>query len=337
MTWNDGFSLLNRAAGVLWHLLLHQVRQHPWAVAVALYGMARAFGVMIQSGQRGVLFRWGKAVKELDPGFHWLVPLVHGVKTTPVRSVTMHLADQKVMTADGLVYDVSVNVVYRVEDATRALTLVDHVDAGCRAAIPIIVTDLLRVRDQAQLVDRVSLDRELTERMHARVARWGLVVEQAGFTTIAPSKGVLQTTQLRAGRWNARGPCAVCFDGGLAPESALVLIGSERHPAAKSSRRYHAGIRQHGRATRVRGRTRKAPRELGAAKPAEVPEPARTSAPTSASASALGENGIPQEIRRPPGSESAGSCCSTRTCQRPRTSSDREGAVVLLTMSAEIF
>ncbi len=120
---------------------------------------------MIQSGRRGVLFRWGKAVKELEPGFHWLIPLVHGVKTTPVRSVTIHLPGQKVMTVDGLVYDVSVSVVYRVDDATRALTRVDHLDAGCRAAISIVVAEVLRVRDQAQLVERVSLDRELSERI----------------------------------------------------------------------------------------------------------------------------------------------------------------------------
>ena len=50
-------------------------------------------------------------VKELEPGFHWLIPLVHGVKKTPVRSVTIHLPSQKVMTVDVLVYDVSVSVV----------------------------------------------------------------------------------------------------------------------------------------------------------------------------------------------------------------------------------
>src|SRR4029077_10617761 len=164
---------------------------------VALYGLARAFGVVIQSGQRGVLFRYGRAVKELAPGFHWLIPLVHGVKKTPVRSVTIDLPDQKVMTADGLVYRVGVNLVYRVEDATKALTLIDHIDSGCRAAIPIIVAELLRIRGQAQLVDRVSLDRDLTERTQAWISRWGLIVEQAGFTTIAPHKSVLHTTQLR--------------------------------------------------------------------------------------------------------------------------------------------
>src|SRR3954452_21235614 len=110
MSWSDLLQLSLMILGVAWHLILREIRQHPWAVAVMLYGLARAFGVTIQSGQRGVLFRWGKAVKELDPGFHWLVPFMHEVKKTPMRSITIGLPDQKVMTADGLVYDVGVNL-----------------------------------------------------------------------------------------------------------------------------------------------------------------------------------------------------------------------------------
>ena len=139
MSRNDLLALPLQILGAVWHLIVVYAQQHPWTVAVTLYGLAWAFGVMIQSGQRGVLFRWGRAVKELEPGFHWLIPLVHAVKKTPVRSITIDLPNQKVMTADGLVYDVSVNLVYRVENATKALTLVDHIDSGCRAAIPIIV------------------------------------------------------------------------------------------------------------------------------------------------------------------------------------------------------
>ncbi len=197
MSPNDLLQLSHRLLVAAWHSVSKYAGDHPWAVAVLLYGLARAFGVMIQSGQRGVLFRWGRAAMELEPGFHWLVPLVHGVRTTPVRSVTIDLPDQKVMTADGLVYHVGVNLVYRVENATRALTLIDHIDAGCRAAIPIIVTQVVCARSQAQLVDRVSLDRELSERTHAWIAqRWGLVwSSKPDSRRSRPDKSVLRTTQ----------------------------------------------------------------------------------------------------------------------------------------------
>jgi hypothetical protein len=279
MSVNDLLHLLNSLRGAVWHLVLREIQRHPWAVAVALYGMARAFGVMIQSGQRGVLFRFGRAVKELEPGFHWLVPVVHGVKTTPVRSVTIELPGQKVMTADGLVYDVSVNIVYRVQSAIKALTLVDHLDAGCRAAIPIIVTEVLRTRAQAQLVDRRALDRELSERMHLWVARWGLVIEQAGYTTIAPSKCVLHTTQLRSRTMERSRALRALLGGALAPESALVLIGSERHPVGKTTRRYHRAHKRTGRATGARSRRRKTASRVAVDPPATEEKPVEPPAP----------------------------------------------------------
>jgi regulator of protease activity HflC (stomatin/prohibitin superfamily) len=244
-----------RILRAIWHLGVDYARQHPWTVAVALYGLALSFGVTIQSGQRGVLFRWGRVRKELEPGFHWLVPLVHRVKKTPVRSVTIDLPPQKVMTADGLVYDVSVNVVYRVADATKALTLVDHVDVGCRALIPLFVTEVIRVLDQTEVADRATIDRRLTELINAWISRWGLIVEQAGFTTISPGKSVLQTTQLRAKTLERADAMRMLMEGGLDTGSALVMIGAERQPAAKSSLRYHRRTRRavtHG--TRVRAR-----------------------------------------------------------------------------------
>jgi hypothetical protein len=249
----------------VWHLGVNYTREHPWTVAVVLYGLALSFGVTIQSGQRAVLFRWGRVFKELEPGFHWLIPLVHGVKKTPVRSVTIDLPPQKVMTADGLVYDVSVNVVYRVADATKALTVVDHVDSGCRAVIPLFVTEVLRVLEQTEVGDRATLDRRLADRINEWIARWGLVIEQAGFTTISPAKSVLHTTQLRAKTLERAGAMRMLIKGGLDAGSALVMIGTEHHPVAKSSLPYHLRTRRaltHG--TRVRARLGK-PRSAGQA------------------------------------------------------------------------
>ena len=283
MSWSDVFSLSVRLLWGIGRLAYEHAWRHPWAVGAALYGLARTFGVMIQSGQRGVLFRWGRVVKELEPGFHWLIPVVHGVKTTHVRSVTIELPAQKVMTADGLVYDVGVNLVYRVEDATKALTLIDHVDAGSRAALPIIVTEVIRTRDQAELVDREALDRALFERMNAWIARWGLVVEQAGFTTIAPNRGVLRTTQLRSKTRERARALHLLMEGGLDAQSALIMLGTERRPRAESSSRYHRHTRL---ADRRPLKPSAAPPTAKTAKPAKTAKTTKSRQPTATTGAA---------------------------------------------------
>jgi hypothetical protein len=160
--------------------------------------------------------------------------------------------------------------------------------AICRAAIPIVVTEVLRRRDRAQLVDRVLLDRELTERIHTWVARWGLVIEQAGFTSIAPNKSVLRTTQLRPRTMERARALCLMIDSGLDPESALVMIGSERHPVAKTSRRYHAETRRPGRTTGTLRKKQKARSSAVVVKPAEASKPARPTATSSSPTSTSG-------------------------------------------------
>jgi hypothetical protein len=135
----------------------------------------------------------------------------------------------------------------------------------------------------------VLLDRELTERIHAWVARWGLVIEQAGFTSIAPNKSVLHTTQLRPRTMEGARALRLMIDSGLDPESALVMIGSERHPVAKTSRRYHPGTRRPGRTTDTPRKKQKSRVSAVVAKPAVASTPTRpTAATTSSPASTSG-------------------------------------------------
>ena len=116
----------------------------------------------------------------------------------------------------------------------------------------------------------------------AWIARWGLVVEQAGFTTIAPAKGVLQTTQLRARTMERARALRDLIDGGLDAESALVMIGTERQPVAKSSRPYHLRTRQPGQATRARREMQKTAVPSVAAKSGDAATSANSAASTTA-------------------------------------------------------
>jgi hypothetical protein len=118
--------------------------------------------------------------------------------------------------------------------------------------------------------------------MSAWIARWGLVVEQAGFTTIAPDKGVLRTTQLRSRTMERARALRDLIGGGLDAESALVMIGTERQLVAKSSRPYHSRTRQPGQATRERRVMQKTAVPPVAAKTGDAATSAKPTATTTA-------------------------------------------------------
>jgi hypothetical protein len=70
------------------------------------------------------------------------------------------------------------------------------------------------------------------------------------------------------------------IDGGLDAESALVMIGTERQPIAKSSRPYHTRTRQPGGATRARREVQKTAALPVAAKTGDVATSAKPAAST---------------------------------------------------------
>jgi uncharacterized protein (TIGR03000 family) len=187
----------------------------------------------------------------LEPGFQPLIPIVQQVRHTPIRSVTLDLPAQRVTTADGLVYDVHTNIVYRVEDPIQALTGIDDLRQGVFTLVPLVVHDILRGQTRQTLSDRSSLDHELTVRAQQALARWGLTVEQAGMSTIAPTRTTVRLSQLPARVAERTRLFIEQRASGIATELAAVLTASGPAPLGHSMARY----RRHR--TRLGGRNLK--------------------------------------------------------------------------------
>jgi regulator of protease activity HflC (stomatin/prohibitin superfamily) len=250
---------------------LRYAKKHPIAVVVVVLAVLRALGTTVHTGQAGVLFFCGRARKVLEPGFHPLIPFLHRVRQTPIRSVTLDLPRQRVTTADGLVYVVDTTLVYRVEDPIRALTAIDDLKKGCLTLMPLLVHALLREQTGATLASRQALDADLAKRAADALARWGVAVEQAGLSTLSPTRHTARLTQL-AGRVRERARLLrELLDRGTAPAAAVALVAPARLPVGRAHARYRAR-RLARRRRRAAGPHHPAP-ALGAAHPPTTPDP----------------------------------------------------------------
>ncbi|HZT79888.1 MAG TPA: SPFH domain-containing protein [Gemmataceae bacterium] len=229
---------LEFVGGLIVHFFVDYVKRHPVETAIVVLTIVRLFGTTVQTGWKGVLFRFGRVRQELEPGFHWLIPIVHKVRKVPVRSVTLHLAKQRITTADGLVYEVQANLVYHLADPKAALVEVADVRQGIEAVVPLIVKDLLEGKTRAELVERKGFDEELAARADARLRRWGVAVEQAGFVSIAPTAKTLRLTQLRQRTAERERAVLSYLAAGLSPTVAAALLGADRRPIARSAAHY---------------------------------------------------------------------------------------------------
>ena len=86
-------SVPGRVWGALAHVWEELWEEHSRELAFALFGVAsavvRALGVTIRTGSTGVLFSFGRARRELQPGFHLLIPFLQVAPRIATRQRTL--------------------------------------------------------------------------------------------------------------------------------------------------------------------------------------------------------------------------------------------------------
>lgn len=208
--------------------VVYAFKSQPFVVIAALYAFFRAFGTTVETGQHGLLFSFGRARRVIPPGFKPLIPFLQIVVKVPTRSRTMDLGAQRVTTADGLVYFVDTNVVYRIVDVSKALIEIDDVEKGMRQLLGLSVQEVVRAKRWTSLRLTEALDEELRRTMQGPLEAWGVALESVGFISARPSPKTLRITQLE--RLTAsRGRQLARLDATGMPRSlSLPLVGDGR-------------------------------------------------------------------------------------------------------------
>lgn len=88
-------------------------------LAIVIFGVLRR-EFRVQEGQAGLLFRYGKFVRTLEPGRTVLIGLGYTVEIVEMRARSFVVAGQEVVTAEGVPIRVSGIVRYSVEDPLEA-------------------------------------------------------------------------------------------------------------------------------------------------------------------------------------------------------------------------
>jgi len=232
-----------------WSEIQEFVRENAWAVWLVVWAVIRATGKVVDTGQTGLLFSFGRAKKVIGPGFRMLLPFVQVVRVVPTRHRTLHLPGQRVTIRDGLVYYVDANLVYRVVDVRKALVEIDDLVKGMTQALGLGVQAVLVARGRASLRAGPELDAALAEDLGRRLEPWGVEVVRAGFITITPSPESLRITQLSA-QVEARTRALAGFESaGLPPGRGLALLGTRTRLSNRGR-----GVREKERLRRARKR-----------------------------------------------------------------------------------
>lgn len=110
---------------------------------------------VVQQYQVGVVFRFGKIVRTLTPGLNLVIPFFEIVKKVDMRTVTLPIQPQKIITKDNVSVDVSAVAYYKIVDSVKSIVSIENV----MVAVNQIAQTTVR-----NIVGRFQLDEILSER-----------------------------------------------------------------------------------------------------------------------------------------------------------------------------
>ncbi len=127
--------------------------------------------------ERGVVFRLGRIIAAKGPGMIFLFPIIDRMVRVDLRTVTMDVPPQDVITKDNVTMKVNAVVYFRVVDPVRAVIEVENY---LIATSQLAQTTLRSVLGQAELDtvlgERDRLNRTLQEILDMSTDPWGVKV-----------------------------------------------------------------------------------------------------------------------------------------------------------------
>jgi regulator of protease activity HflC (stomatin/prohibitin superfamily) len=132
---------------------------------------------VLREYERGVIFRLGRLIAQKGPGLILLIPIIDQMVRVDLRTVTLNVPPQEVITKDNVTVRVTAVAYFRVIDPNRAVTEVENY---LLATSQISQTTLRSVLGKAELdsllAERERLNVELQQVIDEQTEPWGVKV-----------------------------------------------------------------------------------------------------------------------------------------------------------------
>ena len=148
-------------------------------VVLAIFALIVLFSAIkiLREYERGVIFRLGRLIDQKGPGLILLIPFIDRMVKIDLRTVTLNIPPQEVITRDNVPTSVNAVCYFRVVDPNRAITDVENY---LIATSQISQTSLRAVLGKAELdeilAERERLNESLQKIIDEQTEPWGVKV-----------------------------------------------------------------------------------------------------------------------------------------------------------------
>jgi regulator of protease activity HflC (stomatin/prohibitin superfamily) len=147
------------------------------AITLAAVSLAAASVRVLREYERAVVFRLGRVIEQKGPGLVLLIPAIDRMVRVSLRTVTLRIPPQEVITRDNVPVRVAAVAYFRIIDPTRSVVEVEDFGA---ATLQISQTTLRSVLGKAELdsllAERERLNEHLQQIIDEQTEPWGIKV-----------------------------------------------------------------------------------------------------------------------------------------------------------------
>ena len=146
-------------------------------LVVIVIGILMSAIRILNEYERGVIFRLGRIIDTKGPGLILLIPVVDKMMKVSLRTVTMDVPPQDVITRDNVSVKVNAVIYFRVMDPNKAIIEVEnYIYATSQLAQTTLRSVLGEVELDEMLAERERINNQLQDILDKQTDPWGVKV-----------------------------------------------------------------------------------------------------------------------------------------------------------------
>jgi len=132
---------------------------------------------ILKEYERGVIFRLGRMVKSRGPGIIYVIPFIEKMQRVELRTVTMDIPSQDVITRDNVSVKVNAVLYFRVLDPNRAIVEVANYLFATSQLAQVTLRSICGQAELDELLsERERLNSQIQEILDVQTDPWGIKV-----------------------------------------------------------------------------------------------------------------------------------------------------------------
>lgn len=146
-------------------------------IAIVLFVLFLLSVRIVQEYDRGVIFFLGKYTGIRGPGLILLIPLFEQMVSVGLRTVTMEIPSQKIITKDNVSIDISAVAYYRVDDPKKAVISIENVDEAVNQISQTTIRNVVGQFALDQILSKTAdINTKIKDVIDAHTEPWGVQV-----------------------------------------------------------------------------------------------------------------------------------------------------------------